>query len=99
MENYLNRRLDRRIPLGSSARIRFEDGSEVEALCVELSVRGMTLQTGYVPGEGEELEVIVDAPAGKVETPPLHVRLAVKRCISIDDGRYELGGEIVKVLA
>ena len=99
MEHYSNRRLDRRIPLGVPARIRLEDESEVDADCVDLSVRGLTLQSDFVPAQGEHLEVFVDPPAGRVEAPPLHVMLEVKRCIELDDGRYEFGGEIVEVLA
>lgn len=98
MNSYYNRRLDRRIPLGTPARILLVDGSHVEALCVELSVGGLTLQSRYVPGEAKQLEVVVESPGGRVTAPPLHVRLSVKRCIALEDQQFEIGGEIVEVL-
>lgn len=47
------RRSDRRLPMGSAARILFDDADPVDAECVELSVGGMTLRSSYVPGESE----------------------------------------------
>lgn len=97
MEHFSNRRLDRRIPLGVPARIRLEDGSEIEARCLDLSIRGLTLESEFVPAQGEILEVFVDAP-GAIDAAPLHVRLEVKRSLDLGDSRYEFGGEIVEVL-
>lgn len=98
MDHFSNRRLDRRIPLGVPARIRLEDDSEIEARCLDLSVRGLTLQSEFVPSRGELLEIFVDSPGGRVEAAPLHVRLEVKRSLDLGDGQYEFGGEIVEVL-
>ena len=83
-EYFRNRRLDRRIPLGSA--------------CVELSVGGMTLHSAYVPGESEEFEVRVESPEGRVSRPPLVVRVIVRRCNAIDDGLYEIGVETVQIV-
>ncbi len=99
MEHHSNRRLDRRIPLGVPARIRLEDDSEIEARCLELSVRGLTLQSEFVPARGEVLEILVDSPGGSLGTAPLHVRLEVRRSLDLGDGQYEFGGEITEVLA
>lgn len=98
MEYFSNRRLDRRIPLGLPARIRLEDDSEIAASCLELSVRGLTLQSDFVPAQGEVLEVFVDSPGGRSAAAPLHVRLEVKRSLNLGEGLYEFGGEIVEVL-
>ncbi len=97
-EYFRNRRLDRRIPLGSAAWIRLDDTSEMEASCVELSVGGMTLHSAYVPGESEEFEVRVESPEGRVSRPPLVVRVIVRRCNAIDDGLYEIGVETVQIV-
>lgn len=99
MEEVPNRRLDRRIPLGVSARIRLDDDSEIEARCLELSVSGLTLQSEFVPSRGEVLEVFVDSPGGNLEIAPLHARLEVKRSVELGNGQYEFGGEIIEVLA
>lgn len=99
MNNYYqNRRLDRRIPLGSNAVIRLDGGSEIEANCVELGVGGMTLHSTYVPGEGEEFEVAVDSPEGRLTRPPLVVRVLVRRCNAIEEGLYEIGVSTLKVV-
>lgn len=95
---FRNRRLDRRIPLGSAAWIRLDDTSEMEASCIELSVGGMTLHSAYVPGESEEFEVVVESPEGRVSRPPLVVRVVVRRCNAIEDGLYEIGVETVRIV-
>lgn len=93
-----DRRLDRRIPLGCSAAILLDGGQSIEAQCIELSVSGMTLHAAYVPGELEVIEVAVISPADRVERPPLVTRLKVMRCHDLGDGRYEIGGAIVRVV-
>lgn len=92
------RRLDRRIPFGSQARIRLPHGEVVDAECVELSVGGMTLRAGYVPGESEQVVVEVPAPAGGLSRPPLVVRVRVCRCHMVSRGWYEIGAEIIEIV-
>ncbi|QDF98761.1 PilZ domain-containing protein [Azoarcus sp. DD4] len=92
------RRLDRRIPLGCSASILLRSGEVVPAECVELSVSGMTLRAAYVPGQQEVIEVAVASPSDRVDRPPLVTKLQVKRCHALGDGRYEIGGAIVRVV-
>lgn len=92
------RRLDRRIPLGCSASILLRDGTAIAAECIELSVSGMTLHAAYVPGESEVIEVAIASPSERVERPPLVTRLKVVRCHALGDGRYEIGGSIVRVI-
>jgi hypothetical protein len=92
------RRSDRRLPMGSAARILFDDADPVDAECVELSVGGMTLRSSYVPGESELLTVEVSSPAGGLERPPLVARLRVKRCHMVAPGDYEIGGEIDRII-
>lgn len=96
----IDRRLDRRIPLGCQACIVAPGGQRLEATCIELSVGGMTLHTRYVPAASEVIEVMVASPGSgsAVLRPPLHAKLRVLRCHPLGDGRYELGGEIVTVL-
>ncbi|MBR0568110.1 PilZ domain-containing protein [Azoarcus sp. L1K30] len=93
-----DRRLDRRIPLGCSAAILLAGGQSIVAECVELGVGGMTLRAAYVPGEYEVIEVAVMSPSERVERPPLVTRLKVMRCHALGDGRYEIGGAIVRVV-
>lgn len=92
------RRLDRRIPLGCSAAILLPGGDSIAAECIELSIGGMTLHAAYVPGEAEVIEVVVNSPNERVERPPLVTRLKVIRCHALGDGRYEIGGTIVRVI-
>ncbi|MDR2091755.1 MAG: PilZ domain-containing protein [Azoarcus sp.] len=94
----LDRRLDRRIPLGCSASIRASNGEEIEAECIELSVSGMTLHVPYVPGEGEVIEVVIASPNDRIPRPPLVTHLRVTRCHALPDGRYEIGGATVRVV-
>ena len=91
----LDRRLDRRIPLGCNAAIRLESGEILPAECVELSVGGMTVKAKYVPGESEMVEIAVTSPGG---APPLVAMVEVRRCHACGDGRYEIGGSIVRVV-
>jgi hypothetical protein len=93
-----DRRLDRRIPLGCSAHIQSQDGNRIAAECIELSVSGMTLHASYIPGEDEVIEVAISSPNGNVPRPPLVTRLRVTRCHALTDGRYEIGGSIVRVV-
>ena len=95
-----NRRLDRRIPLGCSAYIALRTGEKVEATCVDISVGGMTLHTTYVPAQKEVLEVAVLSPQVRPASarPPLITRLEVLRCNALGDGRFEIGGRIVRVV-
>jgi hypothetical protein len=92
------RRTDRRLPMGSQARILPEGADPVEAECVELSVGGMTLRSAYVPGEAEVLTVEVASPAGALQRPPLVARILVKRCHTFAPGVYEIGAEIVQII-
>ena len=93
-----DRRLDRRIPLGCAAHIHSRDGEQIAAECIELSVSGMTLHAPYVPGEGEVLEVVIASPGEPSARPPLVTRLRVTRCHALPDGRYAIGGAIVRVV-
>jgi hypothetical protein len=93
-----DRRLDRRIPLGCSAHIRPNEGEEVAAECIELSVSGMTLRASYVPAKGEVVEVVIASPSDKVEHPPLVTRLRVTRCHALASGQYEIGGSTIHVV-
>ncbi|MDR1887868.1 MAG: PilZ domain-containing protein [Zoogloeaceae bacterium] len=93
-----DRRLDRRIPLGCTAHIQSRDGREIQAECVELSVSGMTLHANYIPGEGEVVKVVIAQPNGPINRPPLVTHLRVSRCFVLPDGRYEIGGAIVRVV-
>jgi hypothetical protein len=93
-----DRRLDRRIPIGSQARIVLDHGEVIEAECIELSVSGMTLRARYVPGESEVIEVEVPAPAGGLDRPPLVARLQVCRCHCVGGDVYEIGGAIVRIV-
>ncbi|MBW7860022.1 MAG: PilZ domain-containing protein [Rhodocyclaceae bacterium] len=97
-ESPADRRLDRRIPLGSRARILLDGGDVIDAECVELSVSGMTLRADFVPGQSEIIEVEVVPPATGLERPPLVVRLEVRRCHMVAQRVYEIGGAIVKIL-
>ena len=97
--SHVERRLDRRIPLGCPATIHLRTGEKIPAECIELSVGGMTLHSTYVPGESEVLEVSVESPSsGRIARPPLVTRLEVKRCHAIGNGRYEIGGTTVRVV-
>ena len=68
------------------------------AECIELSVSGMTLHAAYVPGELEVIDVAVMSPGAGLGRPPLVTRLKVIRCHALGDGRYEIGGSIVRVI-
>ncbi|MDR2881667.1 MAG: PilZ domain-containing protein [Azoarcus sp.] len=92
-----DRRLDRRIPLGCSAHIRLNEGEEVSAECIELSVSGMTLRSQYVPAEGEVVEVVI-ASHDNMGRPPLVTHLRVTRCHALSGGQYEIGGSTVRIV-
>ncbi|MCC4115511.1 PilZ domain-containing protein [Aromatoleum toluclasticum] len=97
--SHIERRLDRRIPLGCPAAIRLKTGETIRGECVEISVGGMTLRAPYVPGQAEVLEVTVAVPGnGSVARPPLVARLEVKRCHALGQGLYEIGGTTVRVV-
>ncbi len=94
----LDRRLDRRIPLGCTAAILLPNGESVRAECVEIGVGGMTIHAAYVPGESETLKVMVVSPGEQVDRPPLVTHLEVKRCHALGNGLYEIGGATVRVV-
>lgn len=93
-----DRRLDRRIPLGTEAFILLDFDDRIAAECIELSVGGMTLRADYVPGQSEILRVEIVSPTERLERPPLVARIEVRRCHMLEDGRYEIGGAIIEVL-
>ncbi|AMO37495.1 hypothetical protein [Thauera humireducens] len=97
---YQDRRLDRRLPLGCPAFIALRNGERVDAVCVEIGVGGMTLHAAYVPGRNEVIDVAVLGPQGSPtpDRPPLITKLEVIRCNALGDGRYEIGGRIVRVV-
>ncbi len=101
------RRRDRRIPVaggGLRAHLIAHGTERHDAVCTEVSVRGLTLRTNYVPALHEQLLVQVEQPPvpGRHETHPLRVRLEVRRCEALPERNpfsYELGGLIVEVLS
>ncbi len=93
-----NRRLERRIPAGTAATIRLQGGVTIAAECTELGVGGMTLRADYVPKEEEVLDVEVASPSSGITRPPLRAMLEVRRCHRVEDGVYEIGGAIVRVV-
>lgn len=94
----IERRADRRLTLGTTARLVFDSGEVIEAECVDISVGGLSLRTNYVPGEGEVLTVEVPTPTCGPSRPPLVARVEVKRCHHIGPGLYEIGGAIVEII-
>ena len=99
MDPHDERRLSRRIPLGCDALIRPVNGQAAHpAICLEIGTGGMTMESDYVPGLAEQLDVLVRQPDGGADRPPLHVRVEVKRCHKTDAGAYQLGVQIVQVL-
>lgn len=97
--NPQERRLDRRIPLDCPAVLRPRGGPPVMGQCIELSVSGMTLVAGYVPGAAEVLEVeLLPAPAS-ARVASMRARVRVRRCHQVAAGRYEIGVETLDVLA
>jgi len=94
-----NRRLDRRIPVASNATILLKNGQRIEAQCVDLGVGGMALHACYVPREAETLRVEI-APAADAIVPcaPLVAEVVVRRCHALEEGKYELGCEILQIL-
>jgi len=95
-----DRRLDRRLQLGCPAFIALRNGQRVDAVCVEIGVGGMTLHAAYVPERNEIIEVAVLGPQGSPASgrPPLIGKLEVTRCNALGDGRYEIGGRMVRVV-
>lgn len=95
-----NRRLDRRLPLGCPAFIALRSGQRIEAVCIEIGVGGMTLHAAYVPEQNEILDVAVLGPQGSPvsDRPPLVGKLEVTRCNALGDGRYEIGGRMMRVV-
>lgn len=94
----LDRRIHRRLTMGSAARLVFEGRESMPAECVDISVGGMTLRAAYVPGEAEVLVVEVPAPASGLGRPPLVARVEVRRCHQLASGLYEIGGAIIEII-
>lgn len=92
-----------RIPVGCEATIVPPPPySRQSAVCLDLSVDGMTLKTRYVPRPDEVFDVIV-VPPGSGTTPgsarKMHVRVQVRRCQAIaGTGEFSLGVKILHVL-
>jgi hypothetical protein len=94
------RRSSVRVPLGCEATILpAAPIPRCAAVCLEIGVGGMTLLTDYVPREDEVFEVMVRPPGDDpFEEKVMHSRVKVRRCQSTDDGRFELGVQIIEVL-
>ena len=93
------RRLDRRIPMGTAAIISLPGGNEIKAHCIELGVKGLTLRSTYVPSQNEQFEVRVYPPDGTNSgRPPFHALVEVKRCHAENHGDYVIGAAVVRVL-
>jgi hypothetical protein len=93
------RRLDRRIPIDCPVVLRPQGGPPVMGQCVALSVSGMTLVAGYVPGAAEVLEVELLPPRDSAGMASMRARVGVRRCHRVGAGRYEIGVETLEVLA
>lgn len=89
-----------RIPLGCEATIIPPPPySRQSAVCVDLSVDGMTLHTRYVPRPDEVFDVIVKPPSGPSSVKMMHVRVQVRRCQAVGfSGDFSLGVKILHVL-
>lgn len=92
------RRANRRLTMGSAARLIFERSDAIDAECVDISVGGMTLRANYVPGQSEVLVVEVPPPTSGLPRPPLRARVEVKRCHQVGPDLYEIGGAIVQII-
>ena len=99
-KNGRERRGALRIPIGCEASIVPPPPyPRHKAVCVDLSVDGMTLKTRYVPRPDESFDVIVNPPAGPSSIRTMHVRVQVKRCQAIaGTDEFSLGVKILKVL-
>lgn len=93
-----NRRLNRRIPVVSSAAIVLKSGQRIDAQCVELGVGGLALHADYVPREEEQLRVEVYPSESAATFSTLVADVVVRRCHPLEDGRYEIGCEIVQIV-
>jgi hypothetical protein len=100
MDRMSERRRERRIPLGCKVGIKVPGGGEtIVGVCTNLSVGGMTIQSGHVPRMGEFFEVAVLPPESGGSFMPLHARVQVRRCNALEEaGRYEMGVEIVVII-
>lgn len=97
-----DKRTSRRVPIECPARIRTLDlGPSYYGTCTDLSVKGLTVQSSFVPRPNEELEVTVVPPrAGDLASQPMTARVRVRRCHELEQGQtYEIGMEIVEVLS
>ncbi|PHV10266.1 PilZ domain-containing protein [Chitinimonas sp. BJB300] len=97
-----DKRISRRIPIECPTRIRTADlGPSYYGTCIDLSVKGLTVHTNFVPRPDEELEVTVLPPrAGDITPQPMTAKVRVRRCHELEQGQmYEIGLEIVTVLS
>ncbi|MCB1956022.1 MAG: PilZ domain-containing protein [Rhodocyclaceae bacterium] len=97
----IERRRNVRVPLGGIDALVHVPGQvqPLAAKCTDLAVGGLTLLCRYVPREGEQFRVEVASPGGQRRFEPLNARVSVRRCHPLGDGLYELGVEIVEILA
>lgn len=77
-------------------------GQSFEAMCFNISVKGMALATTFIPQNNEQLEVTVHTPdlAGR-RSQPLKARVEVQRCVELQSEKgciYELGVNIIEIL-
>lgn len=98
--NPRERRSAVRIPLGCEAFIVPPPPlPRRKAICVDLSVDGLTLQTMYVPRPGEIFEVLIKPHEGPVTTGTMQVRVQVKRCQPVKGTQeFQLGVKILEVV-
>jgi hypothetical protein len=96
-----NKRDALRVPIKCKVKIcPLDFGLVYYGNCTDLSVRGLTVETDYVPRLDEEFDLYVMPPlASTGPKEPLAVRVKVMRCHQIEQGvMYELGLSILKVI-
>jgi hypothetical protein len=96
---HVERRAHRRIRVNCPARLFVPPDRVVEAVCLDLSVGGLTLRAPYVPRHGQTVEVEVIQPTSLLAMPPLRVRAQVKRCHIHTEDLYDIGLCILEIVA
>ncbi len=87
------------IPIGCELDLLLPGESiPIASVCVELGVGGMTIHSHYIPRMDEEFELMLRPPAHG-GFAPMHARVQVKRCHPLDANVFEIGVQILEVLA
>ncbi|PID41586.1 MAG: pilus assembly protein PilZ [Proteobacteria bacterium] len=95
MRDFSEKRDFIRMKVDTEISLKDNSGKTIQAICRDLSGAGMLIVADEKVQEGTEL--LTSIPSNNQAFPPFDATVKVVRCTRQDNGKYELGTEILDI--